>query len=212
MQRTTLRNFCSHIICAAFALLAISVLSACSSSNRTDIENYSTDASADFADMKTYRWDFSGMNQLVPTGGHTPEFNRVVCEHVDLWMNDKGYKRVDKGPADFTLDYRVAVAQEGAAENTDAPSVDNRSEVNNYGLRWTFDKDELPTFKGLQAPKDQTVIYRRGTLHLAAFNTQGQVIWHQSANRILTGRGNEAERRAALRVAVDKMMKRFPEK
>lgn len=189
-------------------ILLASVVAACSTSSGTHVETYSTEASADFEDMKTYRWDFSGMDNAVPNGGHTQEFNRVVCEYVDMLMNDRGYKRVAKGDADITLDYRVVVTQE-ASEESDT-SATNHSEANDYGLRWTFDKDELPTFQGLQSPKAQTVLYSRGELHLAAFNTQGQVIWHSSAARILDGRSNEAERRAALRIAVEKIMRTFP--
>lgn len=186
----------------------VSVIAACSTSSGTHVETYGTEASADFEDMKTYRWDFSGMDNAVPTGGHTQEFNRVVCEYVDMLMNDRGYKRVAKGDADITLDYRVVVTQEAFEDSN--TSTTNHSEANDYGLRWTFDKDELPTFQGLQSPKAQTVLYSRGELHLAAFNTQGQVIWHSSAVRILDGRSNEAERRAALRIAVEKIMKTFP--
>lgn len=193
-----------------FLVLFAFSIAACSTSTRDSVQTYSTDASADFADMKTYRWDFSGMDSAVPTGGHTQEFNHVVCEYVDMLMNDRGFKRVAKGDADFTLDYRVVITQEEAAE-TDDSALDNNGEANkNYGLRWTFDKDELPAFKGLQAPKDQTVLYSRGELHLAAVNPQGQVIWHSSSTRILEGHSNEAERRAAVRIAVDKIMKTFP--
>ena len=199
--RQTLLRF-SWVLLACLA-------SACSTSSGTRVEKYSTEASADFEDMKTYRWDFSAMDSTVPTGGHTQEFNRVVCEYVDMLMNDRGFKRVAKGSADITLDYRVVVTQE-ESEESDTTAVNNNSEANDYGLRWTFEKDELPTFQGLQAPKVQTVLYNRGELHLAAFNSQGQAIWHSSAARILDGRGNEAERRAALRIAVEKIMKTFP--
>lgn len=195
------------------ALLSIVLATtACSTTNRDNVKTYSTEASADFSDTKTYRWDFSGMESTVPEGGHTQEFNRVVCEHVDMLMNDRGFKRVAQGDADITLDYRVVVTQEEAVEDSTA-DIDNTAETDNdYGLRWTFDKDELPAFQGLQAPKDQTTLYRRGTLHIAAFNSQGQAIWHSSSTRILEGRSNEAERRAALRIAVDKIMKTFPVK
>lgn len=195
-------------------LALLGVTSACSSGRRTDLNNYDTDASADFAALKTYRWNFSGLGKTVPTGGHTREFNHVVCEHVDMLMNDLGYARAGKGKADFTLDYRVVVTQEEAVENDTPASIDNNnySEANNYGLRWTFEGKELPSFKGLQAPKDQAILYQRGELHIAAINQQGQVIWHRSATKILDGRKNEAERRAALRIAVEKIMASFPKK
>lgn len=209
MTRSFFSIFFRHTFVRLALILLTGVTAACSTSRGTHVETYSTEASADFEDVKTYRWDFSGMDHTVPTGGHTQEFNRVVCEYVDMLMNDRGFKRVAKGDADITLDYRVVVTQE-ETEESDTSAISNNSEANDYGLRWTFDKDELPTFQGLQAPKAQTVLYNRGELHLAAFNSQGQVIWHSSVTRILNGNGNEAERRAALRIAIEKIMKTFP--
>lgn len=184
-------------------------LVACTSSGRTAIDTHSTEASANFSQLKTYRWDYSALGKIQPDGSHMPELDRVVCEHVDKIMSEKGYARAATGKADFTLDYRITITQQEAAEGA-VVTPDNQSEANDYGLRWTFDKGESPSFKGLQAPKNQTVIYQNGTLHLAAFDNQGQAIWHSSATRILNGRANEAERRAALRIAVNKIMKTFP--
>lgn len=191
---------------ALFIGVLLTLLTACTSSGRTVIDEHSTEASANFSELKTYSWDFKGLGRLQPDGSHNAEFDRVVCDHIDKILDEKGYKRVAAGNADFTLDYRITVKQEEAVET----NANTGSEANDYGLRWTFDKDESPTFKGLQAPKSETVIYQSGTLHLAAFNKQGQTIWHSSASRILKDRANEAERRAALRVAVNKIMRTFP--
>lgn len=200
-----------HFVHALLISMLLGSLVGCTSSGRTSIETYSPEASADFSQLKTYRWDFSAMGKVQPDGSHMPEFDRVVCDHIDKHLAGLGYTRIAKGNADFTLDYRVTITQEEAAENKTIP-VDAGSEANDYGLRWTFDKGESPSFKGLQAPKDQTVIYRNGTLHLAAFNNQGHMIWHSSASRILNGHANEAARRAALRIAVNKIMDTFPAK
>lgn len=183
-------------------------LASCTSSGRTEIETHDTEASANFSQLKTYRWDFSAMGKTQPDGSHMPEFDRVVCDHVDQDMSERGYTRVASGHADFTLDYRITVTQGEAAEAPVNP--DDQSQANDYGLRWTFDKGESPSYKGLQAPKTQTVIYQNGTLHLAAFDNQNHLIWHSSATRILNRRANEAERRAAVRVAVDKILGTWP--
>lgn len=201
MNKIYLRAVNVLLISALFTLLT-----ACTSSGRTAIDKHSTEASANFSELKTYRWDFKALGKVQPDGSHMAELDRVVCDHVDKILGEKGYKRVASGNADFVLDYRITVTQEEAAENNTGVS----SEANDYGLRWTFDKDESPSFKGLQAPKSETVIYRNGTLHLAAFNQQNQTIWHSSASRILSENPNEAERRAALRVAVNKIMRTFP--
>ena len=113
-------------------------------------------------------------------------------------------------PSIYVLDYRIVVKEGEAAENP-IVTPDAQSEANDYGFRWTFDKTEKPTFKGLQAPESQTVIYRQGTLHLAAYDKQGQTIWHSSATKIINEQSNEASRRAAIRVAVNKMMRTFPD-
>ena len=203
-------NFKSLHICKGLLIaFLLGSLVACSFSGRTSIEEHSTEASANFSQLKIYRWDYSALGKIQPDGSHMPELDRVVCEHVDKIMSEKGYTRATTGKADFTLDYRITITQQEAAADS-IVTPDQQSEANDYGLRWTFDKGESPSFKGLQAPKNQTVIYQNGKLHLAAFDNQGHVIWHSSASRILNGRANEAERRAALRIAVNKIMKTFP--
>ena len=198
-----------HVCKVALIAMLLGSLVACSGSGRTSIDTHSTEASADFSQLKTYRWDYSALGKIQPDGSHMPELDRVVCEHVDKIMSEKGYTRAATGKTDFTLDYRITITQQEAAEDS-VVTPDQQSEANDYGLRWTFDKGESPSFKGLQAPKSQTVIYQNGTLHIAAFDNQDHVIWHSSASRILNGRANEAERRAAVRVAVNKIMKTFP--
>ena len=198
-----------HVCKGVLIAMLLGSLIACTSSGRTSIDTHSTEASANFSQLKTYRWDYSALGKIQPDGSHMPELDRVVCEHIDKIMSEKGYTRATTGKADFTLDYRITITQQEAAEDS-IVTPDQQSEANDYGLRWTFDKGESPSFKGLQAPKSQTVIYQNGTLHLAAFDNQGHVIWHSSASRILNGRANEAERRAAVRVAVNKIMKTFP--
>ncbi len=182
---------------------------ACTASKRTEIDTYSTEASANFSSLKTYRWDFSALGKTQPDGAHTAEFDRVLCEHVDKHMAELGYKRIDKGTSDFALDYRVVVTQQEAAVNGNA-NAENEQKSSGYGWRWVFGGGEKPTYQGLQAPKDETEFYRTGTLHLGAVDTQGNVIWHSSATRIIGERVNEAERRAALRIAVNKLMDTFP--
>ena len=210
MKLFNLKNM--NILNKLLLSLMFGSLVACAATGRISVDKHSADASADFAQLKTYSWDYSALGKIQPDGSHMPELDRVVCEHVDKIMSENGYTRINaKRKADFTLDYRVTITQEEAAEST-AITPDSQSEANDYGLRWTFQKGESPSFKGLQAPKSQTVIYQNGTLHLAAFNNQGEAIWHSSATKILNGRANEAERRAALRIAVNKIMKTFPTK
>lgn len=192
-------------------LALCALLTACTASKRTEIVEEDTDGSFEPDQLKTYRWDFSAMGKNAPEGGHLPEFNRVVCEHVDKHLSEKGYQRVDQGPADFIMDYRVTITQEEAAM-APANRGENDQKANEYGLRWTFDSNETPTFRGMQAPKDEIMVYQQGTLHLGATNNNKQAIWHYTANRILSGRGNEAERRAAIRIAVDKLMAEFPDR
>lgn len=192
-----------------FITLLLGSLLACTTSDRTGIDKHSTDSPAELSALKTYRWDFSALGNVQPQGGHLAEFDRVLCEHVDKHLAEKGYQRVNSGNADFRMDYRVVIEQEEAAMNGNG-NPENEQRANEYGLRWTFDKNESPSFQGLQAPKDQMVVYQNGILHLAAVDNQGATIWHHSATRILGGRGNEAERRAALRIAVNKLLESFP--
>lgn len=196
-------------IIAGFVLTASLLLTACSNNKPLSIESYSRDASADFSNLKTYKWDFSGLSEKEPTGGHLPEFSQVLCEHVDQHLSSLGYQRVDSGSSDFILDYRIVIEQgEASTNHNDATEAFSNAEaVNQYSLRWQFDKRAAPSMEG---PKDHMTPYQRGTLHLGALNDKNQVIWHYSVSKILNQRSNEAERRAAMRIAIDKLMKKFP--
>lgn len=196
---------------AGLAVAAILLLSACSGTKPLSIEKYDRDISADFQNLTTYRWDFSALGEKEPKGGHLPEFNLVLCEHVDKHMAQMGYQRVETNNADFVLDYRVVIEQ-GEAADDQADATDSLSqvdEVNQYSLRWHFDKRSTPA---MEAPKDHMTPYQRGTLHLGALDDKNQVLWHYSVSKILNQRANEAERRAAMRIAIDKLMKEFPER
>ncbi|HQQ63143.1 MAG TPA: DUF4136 domain-containing protein [Pseudomonadales bacterium] len=204
LQHRRNSQYRSFFLCA----FLVSLLGCSTSSNHMEIEKYSTDVSADFRQLKTYRWDFTAMGKSQPEGGHLAEFDRVLCEHVDRHMAQMGYTRVEKGATDFVLDYRVIVKQEQAT--TDATTSTQNEENNPYGWRWSINDTGSPTYQGLQAPKTETQIYRTGTLHMAAVDKQGHIIWHSSATRLLSEHGNEAERRAGLRIAVNKLMATFP--
>lgn len=201
--------------CHRFLALLLAVwLAGCTSDRNFAVENVGSEASSEFSALKTYHWNFDGLRDAVPTGGHLPEFNRVVCEHVDQHLAALGYQRVaPEQQADFVMDYRITVEQAEAASDDDAArslqDLSNVEEVNNYSLRWRFDERNAPH---VEAPKDHMVPYQRGTLHLGASNDHGQTIWHYSVSKMLNQRANEAERRAALRIAVDKVMKSFPSK
>ena len=90
-------------------LTAAIMLSACSGTKPLTIESYDTDVSADFSSMKTYRWDFSALREKEPTGGHLPEFNLVLCEHVDQHLSQLCYQRVYNAPSDFEFDYCILI-------------------------------------------------------------------------------------------------------
>jgi hypothetical protein len=192
----------------SFLLVAVA---GCTANKYTEIEKYSTDSSADFGTLKTYRWDFSAMGKIQPEGGHLPEFDRVLCDHVDKHLQELGFTRVNQGPVDFSLDYRTVITRQEAAIDGAMPT-ENDEKANNFGWKWRFGNDKGAESQGMQAPKDEMVAYRKGTLHLGAFDSKGQNIWHSSATRILNEHGNEAERRAALRIAVNKLMATFPAK
>ena len=195
-------------------IAAAASLSGCTgNSKHLTVENAGSEASAELSQLKTYHWDFEGLRDAVPTGGHLPEFNRVVCEHVDQQLAALGYQRVaPEQTADFVMDYRITIEEAEAASDDASQSIQNMStveEINNYSLRWRFNERNAPQ---VEAPKDHMVPYQRGTLHLGASNNSGQTIWHYSVSRMLNQRSNEAERRAALRIAIDRVMKHFPNK
>jgi hypothetical protein len=201
-----------RLILTVFLSSIIALLSGCFGGSKAfTIESYKTDANADVSQLKTYHWNFDGLREAVPTGGHLPEFNRVLCEHVDQLMSEMGYERVaPEQAADFVLDYRIVIITDTAAlaDSNETP-FPNVEEVNDYSLRWRFDERSAPQ---VEAPKDRMVPFQRGLLHLGASNDSGQTLWHYSVSKILNERANEAERRAAVRIAVDKLMKQFPKK
>ena len=191
-------------------LCSLLMLAACTSSTKSfSVENQGRDISTNVGTLKTYAWDFDALRDKLPTGGHLPEFNRVLCEHVDKHLAELGYQRVDGEHSDFVLDYRV-VFEKGEAADDLSPAMESLShveEVNDYSLRWRFDKRTNPE---VEEPKDHMAVYQRGILHIAAVDNSQRVMWHYSVSKILNQRANEAERRAALRIAIDKVMKEFP--
>ena len=116
-------------------------------------------------------------------------------------------------PAEARLDAGQAIAadveQGEAADDQAQETLSHTDEVNEYKLRWYFDKRATPN---MEEPKDHMTPYQRGILHLGAFNENNQAVWHYSVSKILNQRANEAERRAGMRVAIDKLMKKFPTK
>ncbi len=209
MKNTRLKFSIKNRHALLFFFMLTACLSACSINHSTIIESYATDAPFDAKALKTYRWDFSALGKKQPKGGHFTEFDRVLFESVNKILAEKGYQRAETGTAaDFVLDYRVVIREQEAAVNT--PSL-HASEANPFGFRWVFGRDgNTPVFEGLRPPHDEMLPYQNGTLYFGAFNKDKQLIWYHSASRILSDRANEAERRSALRLVVEKLMADFP--
>lgn len=164
------------------------------------------------AQLATYQWDASALSQAQTQGYRLNDMEQTITDHVDSLMSAKGYQRVASN-ADFRLDYRVQIEEKTTAKEDKTSHSENDQAANEFGLRWRFDeKITNSKVEGLGKQQESLITYENGTLHVAAVDQAGHVLWHAKSTRTLNSRGNEAERRAQLRIGLDQALKSLPAK
>lgn len=162
--------------------------------------------------LNTYQWDAQALSQAQTNGYRLSDMEQTITDHVDSIMSAKGYQRVASN-GDFRLDYRILIEEKTTAKQDKTAHSENDQAPNEYGLRWRFDEKGGSTeFEGLRKPQESLITYENGTLHVAAVDPSGNTLWHAKSTRTLNSRGNEAERRAQLRIGLDQALKSLPAK
>lgn len=191
------------IIAASLAL----GLSAC-----TQVSPLLTSDNQRLSQLSTYQWDAQALSQAQTQGYRIADMEQTITDHVDSIMSAKGYQRVASN-ADFRLDYRVLIEEKTTAKQDKTSVSENDQAANEFGLRWRFnDKIGNGEVEGLGKQQESLITYENGTMHVAAVDAAGNTLWHAKSVRTLNSRGNEAERRAQLRIGLDQALKSLPAK
>lgn len=201
----------ASIIRNSLAAASLLLLGACVSN--IQVTHYPTQQENHIPELKTYCWagnkDENTMGNISPTGGHHSTFDAPVRNRVNEALTAKGYRSSPCEAAGFIVDYRIGI-------HTDIASADASTDVNaeestqDYGAKWTFDKQADIHYEGLAEPEETLITVQHGTLHIAAFTTAGKVLWHSSAEKLLNERDSDADRLDTVRKASDKVMEAFP--
>ena len=162
--------------------------------------------------LATYQWDAQALSNAQTQGYRLNDMEQTITDHVDSVMSAKGYQRVASN-ADFRLDYRILIEEKTTAKQDKTSASENDQAANEFGLRWRFD-DKIGNgeVEGLGKQQESLITYENGTMHVAAVDATGNVLWHAKSVRTLNSRGNEAERRAQLRIGLDQALKSLPNK
>lgn len=180
------------------------LLGACSSQISNPMNN------ARLSGMQTYQWNSQLLSSGETSGYRMNDMETVITDYVDGAMAQKGYRRVASN-ADFHLDYRLLLEEKTSAHDDKTAQSENDQRANEFGVRWRFDdKSGATEFEGLGKPQESLVTYENGTLHVAAANPQGEILWQAKSTRTLNSRGNEAERRAQLRIGLGQVFRSLP--
>ena len=160
------------------------------------------DASANFAQLKTYQW-----RPATKTGNPRIDNNTLlesrIKNAVDRELGQKGYQRLAEGTPDFLIGYHVTLDQKQAGE------VINDS----YGYSgWWGRYDDVPV---PEAQPSHTYIYEynEGTLLIDMSSPETkQLLWRGSATDRVNFQASPEEKEKAINAAVKKMLQQFPPK
>jgi len=193
--------------CVLPVALTLSLLAACSTG--IQVFEYSTGNEAGLPAMAQYCWAGDGAETLMKTietaGGHHPFFDSTVRAAINDTLTAKGYRQSSCREADFLIDYRMGLHEDIAAN--DASTEDT---LHDYGLKWRIGNDASLEYQGLSRPDEVIITVRHGTLHIAAFKPDGQLLWHGSAEKTLNERDTDDQRLATVHEAAQKVLDRFP--
>jgi hypothetical protein len=196
-------------------LVILLAFSACST--RLQVTSYPTQHEQQLSSLNSYCWaDRQGeanvLEKQEPVGGHHLAYDTLVRTTIEADLKEKGFVQADCPAANFLLDYRMGSHDDVAAVDASASNspASNTSPPNLYGPRWSIGDDNSVSYEGLKKPKDNVIVVRHGTLHIAAFTSQNIMLWHSSAEKMLDDTDDDNARRASIISAVHALLKNFP--
>jgi len=206
----------THSMMSSYSLrysLLCAMLFTAACSTRIQVTEYPTNQETRLASFANYCWaerngKESALEKIDPTGGHHSVFDHGVIQAIDEDLRHKGYQQTSCAKANFIIDYRMGLHQDVAA--VDASSEAEDSSMNPYGPRWSIGDDNSVTYEGLKKPRENIIVVRHGTIHIAAFSSANEILWHSSAEKTLNDQDTDETRKANLEKAIDEMMENFP--
>ena len=200
-------------IASALTFSALLLLGACASDIK--VTHHSLENEKQLARLDSYCWAINkadeAMEALAPGGGRNALFDPSVRASINESLEEKGYRLVACKDAAFMVDYRMAIHSDVAASDA---SVENspQSSIHDYGFKWKINEQADLEYKGLSQPEDILITVQHGTLHIAAFTPVGQLLWHGSAEKVLSERESERDRLKSVRRATEGTMEHFPKR
>lgn len=188
-------------------LMVVALLGGCT----TDlvVTQHETESRVDLAAQKTYNWARdSKLSDVDPVAGHNRVFDQLVRHTINTALTEKGYVLTDSPNADFSIDYRIGVIEEVVASDAAYSQSQNDPAINPYGLTWKL--GENGRYEGLESPPEELIFLRRGRLHIGAFAPDQSLVWHVSAERLMSSQKTDAEHNQIIREVVEEIIKDFP--
>lgn len=183
------------------------LLAGCASS--IQVTHYPTPQEDRLPTFKNYCWATGkaadAITSLAPTSGHNQFFDPTIRASMNEILKEKGYASGPCTTADFMIDYRMGIHEDVAAADT---SIEDS--LHDYGAKWSFGKQDDIQYEGISPPEEILITVQHGTLHIAAFTVNGELLWHSEAEKVLNERSTDAERLQTVRNATDKVMQYFP--
>ncbi|GAB3094613.1 DUF4136 domain-containing protein [Pseudomaricurvus hydrocarbonicus] len=175
----------------------------CSSNNVTVDSDYK--AGVDFTQFKTYRWHQSS------TGAKNYNGNDIldgrIRAAVDAELQAKGFRRLETGDIDFTVNYDVTTQAKTDVRSYNtyggmAPgfSMGYGSGYYRYGYSMTYST----------APEVRTVHYEEGTFVLDVINRDNKLVWRGTAEGRLKKNLSVEEKRQSIKNVIAKVLANFP--
>lgn len=187
--------------------MLVFLLTSCTSSIR--IVNESIDRPGDLTNATTYRWDKASLATVAPAEVAASEFIATIRNEIDLALAARGFRKVDDGPADMTMGFRVTIEEKVAKYNTEVPYYD-LNYTSPYGIRWRFGNRERSVIVEQATLPVEVTFFEEGTLHIGAFDTNNQMGWHVSAHKIINKKHTPSQHAEVLKKTVRAIMERFP--
>lgn len=186
-----------------WVILASVLLYGCSSSGVSVDHDYKE--GIDFADYKTYRWRDNGQDKNSFQGNDI--LKGRIHQAVDENLQAKGFKLVQTGDVDFTINYSITTEARTDVNSYNtyggmAPgfTMGYGAGYYRYGYSMTY----------ATAPEVRTVHYEEGTFVLDVINGGDKLVWRGTAVGRLKKDQTVEEKRDAINTVVAKVLEEFP--
>lgn len=166
------------------------------------------DTSADFADLKTYKW--ASYLEKVSKAKQLDDslLDTRVRNAVNSVLRSKGYREAEFGTPDFLVEYHAAVQEKTDTSTIDSPYYGTKTVKIKHDGSVTKKTGFYTSFGG---PQTITVHYEEGTIIVDMVNPKtNTLLWRGSASEVIRPHITPEERDERVYEAVEKLLEKFP--